>query len=53
MIDFIPGRTYKLLFKNRREVIAEYTTMIDNKLRFVICDSATLLVCRWDLIIDE
>jgi hypothetical protein len=52
-MKFIPGNTYKLLFKNRREVIAEYTTIIGEKLRFVICDSATLLVCPWDLIFDD
>lgn len=53
MTNFIPGKTYKLRFKNKREVIAEYTTTINEKLRFVICDSATLLVCPWDLIADD
>lgn len=50
MLNFIPGKTYDLLFKNKRKVTAEYTTTINNKLRFVVCDSAVLLVCPWDLV---
>lgn len=50
MKTYIPGNTYTLKFKNGREVTAEYTTTINEKLRFVICDSAVLFVCSWDLL---
>lgn len=50
MKTYIPGKTYNLKFKNGREVTAEYTTSFNEKLRFVICDSAVLLVCPWDLV---
>lgn len=44
----IPGNTYRLYLKNGRSLVAEYSTIINDKYMFSVCDSATLFVCEWD-----
>lgn len=46
--NLTPGITYRLYFKNGRTLVAEFSTIFNDKYVFSICDSATLTVCEWD-----
>lgn len=46
--NLIPGNTYRLYFANDRSLVAEFSTIMNDKYMFSICNSATLFVYEWD-----